>query len=667
MRKHLTLYIFFFFFTKISFAQPCTNIGQTPGTAFPVCGTQSFLQTTVPICATQNIPVPCNDGASYQDKNPYWYKFTCYQAGTLGFVITPNNLNDDYDWQLFDITGQPPNSVFTNPGLFVACNWSGLPGVTGASNAGSSLINCAGNSYPLWSAMPTLIVGHEYLLLISHFTDSQSGYTLQFTGGSAVITDPVAPAMQSATGSCDGLQIRVKINKQMKCNSLAANGSDFSVAGATIVSAVGPSCSSGFDTDSIILTLSSPLPAGNYNLVAQNGSDGNTLLDLCGNAIPAGSSVPFTVPAAVPTPMDSLTPVGCAPNSLQLVFKRPLRCNSVAPNGSDFIVTGPQAVSVSAATVSCDANGFTSSINLQLSSAIVVGGVYTVTLRTGTDGNTIIDECGRQTPAGSTISFTTKDTVNADFTFLNQMGCTFDTLYFNHPGGNGINNWKWTFDNSRVSTQQNPIQIYSSSSQHTVKLVVTNGVCSDSTTQTITLDNKVMAAFETANIICPEDTESFKNTSKGVIDRWLWVFGNGNTSSLKDPPAQRYPITGTETIYRVKLVASSTVFNCSDSVTHTIRVLGSCYIAVPTAFTPNGDGLNDYLFPMNALKADNLDFKIFNRWGQLVFATHDWLQKWDGTVKGIPQPAGTYVWYLRYTHRDNGKKIFMKGTTVLIR
>jgi hypothetical protein len=47
-------------------------------------------------------------------------------------------------------------------------------------------------------------------------------------------------------------------------------------------------------------------------------------------------------------------------------------------------------------------------------------------------------------------------------------------------------------------------------------------------------------------------------------------------------------------------------YNCADTAYKIFTVLASCYIAVPTAFTPNGDGLNDYLYPLNAFKADNL-------------------------------------------------------------
>jgi len=84
-----------------NFGQPCSNLGQTPSTAFPVCGTTVFHQASVPICATVNIFVPgCSTapgGASYQNKNPYFYKFTCYQSGTLGFLISPLAANEDYD------------------------------------------------------------------------------------------------------------------------------------------------------------------------------------------------------------------------------------------------------------------------------------------------------------------------------------------------------------------------------------------------------------------------------------------------------------------------------------------------------------------------------------------------------------------------------------------
>src|ERR1700743_2203337 len=108
-------------------AQACTTLGQTPATAFPVCGSDTFVQKSVPACVNGAVPTPCpNNGNVYEDLNPLWYKFTCFAGGTLGLTIRPNDLGDDYDWQLFDITGHDPGDVYSVPSLFLSCNWSGL-------------------------------------------------------------------------------------------------------------------------------------------------------------------------------------------------------------------------------------------------------------------------------------------------------------------------------------------------------------------------------------------------------------------------------------------------------------------------------------------------------------------------------------------------------------
>src|SRR5437660_1452306 len=89
--------------------QGCSNPGQSPTTAFPVCGTSVFSQTTVPLCDGQVLPSPACSADGVRDVNPYYYKFTCFQSGTLGFLIIPKDLGDDYDWELYDITGKSPD------------------------------------------------------------------------------------------------------------------------------------------------------------------------------------------------------------------------------------------------------------------------------------------------------------------------------------------------------------------------------------------------------------------------------------------------------------------------------------------------------------------------------------------------------------------------------
>lgn len=648
-------------------SQNCTALGQNPGTAFPVCGSSLFSQTTVPICGDRNVPTPCTSSqVVFQDKNPYWYKFTCFSAGTLGFVITPNNQEDDYDWQIFDITGHDPKDVYTDQGLFVACNWSGEPGQTGASSIGQSLKLCEGPGVSLFGAMPQLQQGHNYLLLVSHFTNSQSGYSLEFKYGTASITDTTPPMLQRAKVLCDNTRISVKLNKKMKCNTLAADGSDFTISdpSVAVLGVSAPNCSTGFDMDSLIITLNGSLAPGNYSLTIKSGSDANTLLDNCDAAIPNGDKLSFAVLPSQPAAFDSIGPVGCAPDELTLVFSDPLLCSSVAADGSDFTISGSTATVVGASTV-CSDNASTI-IKLRLSAPIVRQGTYQVTLQAGSDGNTVINECSLATPAGAAVSFSTQDIVSADFDYTIAYGCKADTGKFFHPGGNSVNQWSWQFGNNAFSPQQNPVYTFPVFGDQIVKLTVSNGTCTDSSAVTFNLDNELKADFTLPVSLCPQDAAIFKDTSIGKIISYEWNFGNGITSALKDPPAQTYPVSGGDKMYPVRLIIKNDR-NCADTANRKLEVLYNCFIGVASAFTPNSDGLNDYLYPINAYKAKNLIFKVYNRFGQLVFQTTNFTVKWDGTFKGIPQQTGTYVWTLQYTNIDTGKFFSSKGTSVLIR
>src|ERR1700683_3556858 len=72
-------------------AQTCTTLGQTPATAFPVCGSNTFTQNSVALCNDGSVTVPSPCGAGYAAINPYWYKFPWFSSGTLGLLISPNN------------------------------------------------------------------------------------------------------------------------------------------------------------------------------------------------------------------------------------------------------------------------------------------------------------------------------------------------------------------------------------------------------------------------------------------------------------------------------------------------------------------------------------------------------------------------------------------------
>ncbi len=663
------------FFTGSAISQPCTTSGQTPSTAFPVCGTSTFHQSTVPICATNNIFVPgCAGagagGAAYQNKNPYFYKFTCFTSGTLGFLITPLAANEDYDWQLWDITGHNPDDIFTDTTLVVTGNWAGTYGNTGASASGVNYIQCASyppDNAPTFAAMPNLVAGHEYILMVSHFTDGQSGYDLSFGGGTAVITDPKIPALASVQPGCDGQTLTVKLNKGIRCNSLSSNASEFTVlpSGTAAIAATTVTCTTGFDFDEVTITLASSLPSGTHQLVINNGSDGNTLLDICGNNIPAGQSVSFDYFIPQPIFADSIRKAPCTPDSILIYYPKKIKCSSITASGSDFSISGPTPVTVIGAYGNC-VNDETNYIVVKLNAPIYTKGTYTVTIQPGIDGSPVFDVCG-QPILPQILPFITADTVNAGF--QNQMlyGCLRDTILFSHNGAHDVNFWYWNFNNDPpVFTQTHSI-VFPAASTNNIRLVVSNGTCSDTASKVIVLDNEVRASFTMENITCPEDALVVTNTSTGQVDQWRWKYDVIGNSTLKDPPPFLFPTINREAYYTVKLVATNLSLGCSDSARKTLTVLDFCLIDVPTAFTPNGDGLNDYFQPHNALKADNYEFKVYNRWGQLIFHSNNWRDKWDGKINGVLQPTAVYVWMLRYTNRDTKQPVFKKGTVTLIR
>ncbi len=90
-------------------------------------------------------------------------------------------------------------------------------------------------------------------------------------------------------------------------------------------------------------------------------------------------------------------------------------------------------------------------------------------------------------------------------------------------------------------------------------------------------------------------------------------------------------------------------------------------LAVPNAFTPNGDGNNDVLYVRTTGIQDILIFRVYNRWGELVFETENISVGWDGTHKGKPVNPGVYVYYVQGLCPIDGSELFNKGNVTVIR
>lgn len=118
-----------------------------------------------------------------------------------------------------------------------------------------------------------------------------------------------------------------------------------------------------------------------------------------------------------------------------------------------------------------------------------------------------------------------------------------------------------------------------------------------------------------------------------------------------------------ENLYTIEIRTNT---GCVTVDTQLVKIIKNVEIYVPTAFTPNGDGRNDLLWPHLRGIKELRYFKIFNRWGQLLFEGRNEHRGWDGTFKGTPQPTQTMVWILEGTGVDN-VNYTRKGVCTLIR
>ena len=177
--------------------------------------------------------------------------------------------------------------------------------------------------------------------------------------------------------------------------------------------------------------------------------------------------------------------------------------------------------------------------------------------------------------------------------------------------------------------------------------------CINSDTTIITKVNELPANFLQNSLeICNYGSSTIQ---PGIdFESYAWSTGsNSKAISISDPG-----------IYRLQVVDRNGCIG-ADTITVTQKQCLSG-LFVPTAFTPNNDGLNDNLKAMLFGDILSFDFKIFNRYGAVVFASNNPAKGWDGTIAGLKQDAGVYVWVCKY--KLAGKpELLEKGTFVLIR
>ena len=278
---------------------------------------------------------------------------------------------------------------------------------------------------------------------------------------------------------------------------------------------------------------------------------------------------------------------------------------------------------------------------------------YTVT---GTDANLCEND--------ATITITVMDCIplEAGFSYPDPV-CKGNCLTLTDTSHGAPTSWSWDFGDAATpstSTDQNPVVCFDTVGVFDIQLTVMDdfGQTSSTTNQITVFPQPVVTALADTTIdLGGEATLTAVDTINGLT--YLWTenyYLDCNTC----------PITVARPQYDTMYVITVTDTNgCSAMDTVNVMVNFIEGIGVPSAFSPNGDGNNDVLF-VKGIGITELNFSVYNRYGQKVFETQDQNIGWDGKFHGKDENQGVFLWILEYTFY-NGSGGVKKGNTTLIR
>lgn len=254
-------------------------------------------------------------------------------------------------------------------------------------------------------------------------------------------------------------------------------------------------------------------------------------------------------------------------------------------------------------------------------------------------------------------------------------GCPIHCINFTDSssigGGGAIQSWTWDFgDGSNGAIIPNPSHCFDQSGFYDIKLIVSSSdgcISSLIKTQMVHVFDVPIAEFNPspnpATILDPSIT--FNNQSSSDVTYWHWDFGDSitlapNTTS----PVHIYPENITNT-YMVTLIVHNSD-NCYDTVAHPVTVGPAFTFYIPNAFTPNGDGVNDYFYG-SAIGVIKFDLWIFDRWGNRIFHGKDLSDKWDGKANDGSQMAeiDVYIWKVELTDIFNKDHSYVGTVTIV--
>lgn len=553
-----------------------------------------------------------NDG----EKNSIWYTFTVNKTGNFGFLITPNNLNDDYDWALYNITNASCSDLISNPNITVSCNAAGgtesgrnchgPTGATGASNSNFQGYGCNRGNSPLNALVPVEL-GNTYVLMINNWTGSVNGYNLDFSLSDDIgIIDMLAPTVNSIT--TQGTEsFTIQFSENIQCESISPENFDIIGDGGPyeIRLAQSPCVVGAQYAQQFTFSIAPPLSNGTYT-IQMNPNNNFMVLDVCDNpAMPAEVEVVINF-CVETTALNCNDGMACTENDITLVD---INDNNVVCVPCAGKATGGCGVGETTMQT-CDDDDPLTENDMEI--VLTCDRTICEPCKGTPICNDLIEKMISICPGDSARLLDgtyTNISENYSFAFTNQAGC--DSIII-----------------ERVSL-----------------LPEINVVIADTIYGTI---DKPLAIEVTTNAIDPI---------------YLWSPSNRLSCVNCSTPMVNTQQTGMQ-LFTLNLTDMES--NCSKEVSFIVKISLPNKIFMPNAFSPNQDGQNDELAIYFQGDVLEFDIKIYNRWGNSIYSGNLNSAFWDGIYQNQKLPIGVYPYYAKATYVNN-VQVIKKGNITLIR
>ncbi|MBK9190312.1 MAG: gliding motility-associated C-terminal domain-containing protein [Crocinitomicaceae bacterium] len=455
------------------------------------------------------------------------------------------------------------------------------------------------------------------------------------------------------TGVLDGNGLGVGNVYTFTYTVSASCGSDVSTFTITVID-----CSAGTPPTAAFTPSATTICAGDCITFTDNSTPGditNWAWDFGGGATPNNfvgqnpGSVCFNTAGTFTVTLGVTNPFG---NDLQTatITVNALPTVTASANPSTTVCAGDPVILTGSGA---SAYAWTGGISDGVSFIPAASGSYTVT---GTDVNLC------QNTATINISVITCEPMVAGFSYNDNI-CVGDCITFTDTTTGNPISWSWDFGpdaTPTTSTDQNPVVCFNTSGTFNIQLTTTDASAATSST------TNSISVFDLPTVFAENDTATQIGNEVPLM-----ATGSGTGSYLWTPDDNTIDCDTCSSTYASPLVDTkytvvfTDVNGCSaeDSVLVYINFIEA--IDVPQAFSPNGDNNNDILF-VKGYGITSLDFKIYNRYGEMVFHTTDQNIGWDGKFKNRDENPGVFVWVLTYTTVENSGNI-KTGNTTLIR